>query len=207
MWEGWAQSRRRCGRGGPSPGADVGGVGPVPAPMWASQPQRPTENWCIVSIGSSPVADTATSASRNRTTCPDIRTFRKPSPRVRVRVRACACVRVRACACACVCVRVRACAFVRVCLCACVCARAPAGRCRRATRGARPPRAAGSDARPAGSGCRLRANKQKHRIRRGSPAAGARYSQVLACAEPPRAKPADGPARNPPPRQDPEGRD
>ncbi len=29
-----AQSRRRCGRGGPSPGADVGGVGPVPAEMW-----------------------------------------------------------------------------------------------------------------------------------------------------------------------------
>ena len=34
MWVGWAQSRCRCGRGGPSPGADVGGVGPVPAPMW-----------------------------------------------------------------------------------------------------------------------------------------------------------------------------
>ena len=28
------QSGCRCGRGGPSPGADVGGVGPVPAQMW-----------------------------------------------------------------------------------------------------------------------------------------------------------------------------
>ena len=28
------QSRRRCGRGGSSPGADVAGVGPVPAQMW-----------------------------------------------------------------------------------------------------------------------------------------------------------------------------
>ncbi len=31
MWAGCA--RCRCGRGGPSPGADVGGVGPVPAQM------------------------------------------------------------------------------------------------------------------------------------------------------------------------------
>jgi hypothetical protein len=35
-------SRRRCGRGGPSPGADVGGVGPVPAQMWAGW----AEHWC-----------------------------------------------------------------------------------------------------------------------------------------------------------------
>jgi len=34
MWQGWAQSRRRCGRGEPSPGADVAGVSPVPAQMW-----------------------------------------------------------------------------------------------------------------------------------------------------------------------------
>jgi hypothetical protein len=34
MWEGRAQSRRRCGRGEPSPGADVGGASPVPAQMW-----------------------------------------------------------------------------------------------------------------------------------------------------------------------------
>ena len=33
MWQGWAQSRRRCGTGGPSPGADVAGVGPVAAQM------------------------------------------------------------------------------------------------------------------------------------------------------------------------------
>jgi hypothetical protein len=35
MWAGGAQSRRRCGRGEPSPGADVGGGSPVPAQMWA----------------------------------------------------------------------------------------------------------------------------------------------------------------------------
>jgi hypothetical protein len=34
MWQGWAQSRRGCGRGEPSPGADVAGVSPVPAQMW-----------------------------------------------------------------------------------------------------------------------------------------------------------------------------
>ena len=28
------QSQRRCGRGGPSPGADVAGVSPVPVQMW-----------------------------------------------------------------------------------------------------------------------------------------------------------------------------
>ena len=33
MWEGQAQSRCRCGRDGPSPGADVGGMGPVPVQM------------------------------------------------------------------------------------------------------------------------------------------------------------------------------
>jgi hypothetical protein len=35
MWQGGAQSRRRCGRGEPSPGADVAGGSPVPAQMWA----------------------------------------------------------------------------------------------------------------------------------------------------------------------------
>ena len=30
MWQAWAQSRRRCWRGEPSPGADIGAVGPVP---------------------------------------------------------------------------------------------------------------------------------------------------------------------------------
>ena len=34
MWEGWAQSRRRCGRGVPSPGADVAGVSPVTVQRW-----------------------------------------------------------------------------------------------------------------------------------------------------------------------------
>jgi hypothetical protein len=34
MWEGWAQSQRRCGTDGPSPGADVGGASPVLAQMW-----------------------------------------------------------------------------------------------------------------------------------------------------------------------------
>ena len=33
MWQGWAQFRCRCGRGRPSPGADVAGVGPVPVQM------------------------------------------------------------------------------------------------------------------------------------------------------------------------------
>jgi hypothetical protein len=39
MWAGRAQSWRRCGRGEPSPGADVGGVSPVPAQMWAGRAQ------------------------------------------------------------------------------------------------------------------------------------------------------------------------
>jgi hypothetical protein len=34
MCHGWAQSRRRCGRGAPSPGADVAQVGAVPVQMW-----------------------------------------------------------------------------------------------------------------------------------------------------------------------------
>jgi hypothetical protein len=35
MWQGWAQSRCRCGRGGPSADADVAtGTGPVPVQMW-----------------------------------------------------------------------------------------------------------------------------------------------------------------------------
>jgi hypothetical protein len=29
-----SKSRRRCGRGGPSPGADVAGVGQAPAQIW-----------------------------------------------------------------------------------------------------------------------------------------------------------------------------
>jgi hypothetical protein len=33
--EGQIQSRRGCGWGEPGPGADVGGVSPVPVPMWA----------------------------------------------------------------------------------------------------------------------------------------------------------------------------
>jgi len=32
------RSRRRCGRGEPSPGADAGGVGPVPVQMWQYEP-------------------------------------------------------------------------------------------------------------------------------------------------------------------------
>ena len=54
MWQGWtqsrrrcgtrcAQSRRRCGRGAPGPGADVAGVGPVPAQAqpWAGAALMP----------------------------------------------------------------------------------------------------------------------------------------------------------------------
>jgi hypothetical protein len=37
VWQGRAQSRCRCGRGEPSPGADVAGVSPVPVPMWRGQ--------------------------------------------------------------------------------------------------------------------------------------------------------------------------
>jgi hypothetical protein len=33
-----AKSRRRCGRGEPSPSADVGEASPVPAPMWEGEP-------------------------------------------------------------------------------------------------------------------------------------------------------------------------
>ena len=36
MWTGWARSRCRRGWGGPDPGADVGGVGPVPASCWGA---------------------------------------------------------------------------------------------------------------------------------------------------------------------------
>ncbi len=39
MCEGRAQSRRRCGRGEPSPAADVAGVSPVPAQMLAGRAQ------------------------------------------------------------------------------------------------------------------------------------------------------------------------
>jgi hypothetical protein len=35
------RARRRCGRGEPSPGADVGGVSPVPAQMWAGELRTP----------------------------------------------------------------------------------------------------------------------------------------------------------------------
>jgi hypothetical protein len=34
MWQGCAQSRCRCGRGEPSPGADVAATSPVPVQMW-----------------------------------------------------------------------------------------------------------------------------------------------------------------------------
>jgi NADPH:quinone reductase-like Zn-dependent oxidoreductase len=34
MWQAAAQSRCRCGRRQPSPGADVAGGSPVPAQMW-----------------------------------------------------------------------------------------------------------------------------------------------------------------------------
>ncbi len=38
MWEPWAQSRCGCGRGEPSPGADVGLVRPVPVQLWEGEP-------------------------------------------------------------------------------------------------------------------------------------------------------------------------
>ena len=45
MWAGRAQSRRRCGRGEPSPDADVGGVSPVPTQMWAAVSPVPAQRW------------------------------------------------------------------------------------------------------------------------------------------------------------------
>ena len=40
MWQGRAQSQRRCSRDEPSPGADVAGVSPVPAQMWQGTATR-----------------------------------------------------------------------------------------------------------------------------------------------------------------------
>ena len=37
MCQGWAESRRRCARGGPSPGADVPGASRVLAQMWQAR--------------------------------------------------------------------------------------------------------------------------------------------------------------------------
>ncbi len=42
------QSRRRRGRGEPSPGADVAGVSPVPAQMWAGASPVPAQMWATV---------------------------------------------------------------------------------------------------------------------------------------------------------------
>ena len=41
MWQGLAQSRRRCGSGEPSPGADVAAASPVLAQMWQRRAQSP----------------------------------------------------------------------------------------------------------------------------------------------------------------------
>jgi hypothetical protein len=45
MWQAWAQSRCRCGRGEPSPGADVGWVSLVPAQMWQGVSPVPAQMW------------------------------------------------------------------------------------------------------------------------------------------------------------------
>jgi hypothetical protein len=39
------QSRRRCGQGEPSPGADVGVVSPVPVQMWQEASAVPAQTW------------------------------------------------------------------------------------------------------------------------------------------------------------------
>jgi hypothetical protein len=44
MWQGRAQSRCRCGRGEPGPGADAAGVSPVPVQMWQGR-ARPVQMW------------------------------------------------------------------------------------------------------------------------------------------------------------------
>jgi hypothetical protein len=54
---GWGQagarSRCRCGRGEPGPGADVGGVSPVPVPMW----QRRAQSRCRCGRTAEPESD------------------------------------------------------------------------------------------------------------------------------------------------------
>ena len=45
MRQGWAQSWCRCGRGGPSPGADVAGVGSVAVQMWAAVGPVAVQMW------------------------------------------------------------------------------------------------------------------------------------------------------------------
>jgi hypothetical protein len=42
---GASQSRRRCGKGEPSPGADVGEVSPVPVRMWDRVSPFPVQMW------------------------------------------------------------------------------------------------------------------------------------------------------------------
>ena len=40
-----SQSRRRCGRGGPSPSVVVAGLSPVPAQVWAGVSPVPVQMW------------------------------------------------------------------------------------------------------------------------------------------------------------------
>jgi hypothetical protein len=56
MWQGRAHSQRRCGRGEPSPSADVAGASPLPVQMWHGRAQ----SHCRCGMGEpSPSADVA----------------------------------------------------------------------------------------------------------------------------------------------------
>jgi hypothetical protein len=125
MRQGWAQSRRRCGWGGPSPGEDVAGVNPVSVQMW----EDPSEMWLPWRLHMHrPVT--------HRPQLVALRQLNQPraegqSPLVRCALFGCLCVR------GCVDVRVSACApgparecvfaCVRLFACVCACSGVPAG--------------------------------------------------------------------------------
>jgi hypothetical protein len=74
MWLQWAQSRRRCGCNGPSPGADVAAMGPVPAHlriahsgMVALGPSSPTEVWSSSDSGCEACGSAANRPDRSTT--------------------------------------------------------------------------------------------------------------------------------------------
>jgi hypothetical protein len=101
-------SRRRCGRGGPGPGADVGGVSPVPAQCTLHAEKMV----CRVHVVRALLAAPCTAAR------PVLHVTRRAAR---------SCVFARACGGVCV----HACVLMRVCLC-CVCARCSARACVRA---------------------------------------------------------------------------
>jgi hypothetical protein len=123
-----AQSWCRCGRGGPSPGADVAGVGPVLVQMWPGWAQsRPRRNrgdgraqrYCRTLTVSWRTSITMRArAHSGRGSAGAYRFVCVPAcPRECVRAHQCVCVptSVRACVlCVCVCARAAACLCVHV---------------------------------------------------------------------------------------------